>query len=63
MSVPLLSRGPQQAAANYRHHVRDFADEDTVLSEVAAMLRPSQSVALVTASGVNEAVEGRCEAP
>ena len=60
MSVPLLSRGPRQAAANFRHHVRDFTDEAAVLGEVADILRVGQSVALVSMQGVGESIEGRC---
>ena len=47
MSVPLLSRGPEQAAERFRYHVRDFADEAAVLTEVAEGLAPGQTVGLV----------------
>ncbi|HUT75453.1 MAG TPA: class I SAM-dependent methyltransferase [Armatimonadota bacterium] len=60
MSVPLLSRGEQQASKNFANHCRDWADEEAVLDEVAGMLSAGQTVGLVFLASI-VATKGGCK--
>lgn len=56
ISVPLMSRGGY--AKNNAYHLREFADEPTVLQEVATHLAQGQSVRFVTTKYLSDPVRG-----